>query len=208
MSQQESQPTRPELAIEYEAFVKVLFQRSPMLDYSKDFAHAALGVVTEMYELRSATDGVNALEEAGDIMFYIEAMTQVAEDALGVRRDQFSSLITPEQAVSLQAQHRAVMNCVSDEAVDKELNDLLDHAKRWVGYGKQPDALVSVCVMASFLAGSEVATATIRHSTAPAFEEIIRANMRKLDKRYKDRVFTQDQAMNRDLQAEREALAD
>lgn len=197
---------RPDLAAEYDEFVRTLFQRSPHLDYSKDFTHAILGVVTEIHELRNATDAINAVEESGDLLFYVGALNQVATDALGATYDTLKDYFSPADAQDVKTRYRVMMDCVSNSAVDHELNDLLDHAKRWVGYGKAPANMASVCALVSLIASSELAAATIKFDIEPSTEEIVRANMRKLEARYKDRKFTQDQALNRDLGSEHIAL--
>lgn len=181
--------------ISYDEFVKTLFNTSG--DLSKDFTHALLGIVTETHEYMNSTDAVNGLEELGDLEFYITAMRQVVERAVGrpltigdMDDEGIKAIFNPAEASG---------------HVDLGVfaNDLLDHAKRWIGYGKQPENLVNifgaVCYFTTFV------NLNGPHPNKDV-DEIIAANRRKLSKRYEGLKFTQQAALNRDLDSERAAL--
>ena len=179
----------------YSDFVKAMFNRSG--DLSKDFAHAAIGLVTEVHELRRATDLVNQIEEAGDAFFYGEAMRQVIGDSLGY----------PVGPKLVAAELHMLMHTrlSSDEGRTNSLNDLLDHAKRWIGYGKRPENLIAVLAEAGAVVAFE-----IRDGLGGEFpdELILLTNVKKLLKRYNGMTFSQEAAVNRDLGAERAVLED
>lgn len=197
----ENQPqAAPEISQEaYSAFVRELFNRSG--DPAKDFTHAMLGIVTEIHELMNATDEVNALEELGDMSFYAEALSQVIGDITGENLHEAS----PAEAAGKFAGLYEMCAKEGPKAVLKEAcNDLLDVAKRWVGYGKAPENF-------GFLFSGVVAITGIANFACPYpctdNQRINAANMAKLMKRYKGGKYSQLDALNRDLEAEREVLA-
>lgn len=182
---------------QYSDFVRKLYNRSG--DPSKDFTHAILGVVTETYEYRMAYDSTNALEELGDLEFYVEALAQVIDDKLDMRPSPCDDT-TVERIGALLAK---VENDGYQAAVNEACNNLLDEAKRWVGYGKEPKNLLSTW--------HEVAALTyvvnIRGGFPNEDRQAIRSsNMRKLLKRYPGGEFSQFHALVRDTEAEREAI--
>lgn len=179
-------------SVGYTGFVRALFNRSG--DPAKDFTHAILGVVTEIYELRAATEAVNVLEEAGDIAFYIEALSQVVAD---YRCNQPASTVREDFEGVLVGRSGTTASYV-----DSLCNQLLDDAKRWVGYGKVPDDLI-ISAYTAFLA-SELTTLDCNAQ----FDErtLMLANIGKLLKRYNGMAFNAERAVNRDLAAEREVL--
>lgn len=86
---------------------------------SIDFAHACLGLVTELYELENATDEHNRREEEGDMCWYI-ALACHAMD------------LDWPQPYNLSVK-RPLSECVF------ELSDI---AKKWFAYGKRPETVV------------------------------------------------------------------
>lgn len=181
----------------YDGFVRALFNRSG--DPSKDLAHAVLGIVTEIYELRTATDRVNQVEEAGDLMFYRQALQQVVEDCEGRPSEEQILAHDRDGLALLEAQTGS-----SSDYVDHLCNILQDHAKRWVGYGKAPESLAGVLVV-----GAVAHHLTMRdHTLEREGEEVQLVNAKKLLKRYAGTTFNADKAINRDLAAERTVLED
>lgn len=184
-----------EILIPYPEFVRDLFNRSG--DPSKDFTHAILGIVTEVHEYLSATDEGNGLEELGDLAFFLEALGQVCLDRQGFLNTQLGE----EGVVSLFE----LADKVGTSAVIADVcNTLLDDAKRWVGYGKEPKPLNEVFQTAADLVHFVNVTGPY-----PVIDvnKIIAANQRKLLRRYKGGKFSQRAALVRDLEAEHVALA-
>jgi len=186
--------------VKYPDFVRRLFNISG--DPSKDFAHAVLGVATEVRELLDASDQVNALEERGDLRFYVVAAAQVIGDHLGTE--------LPLQDLSVTAFETAQDILADDEEIVEHdlsvrVNDLLDHAKRWVGYGKQPANLLSVMhdVMVVEYLAPRVSPMVAEFVPLPKVEAV---NMAKLLKRYPGGEFSAFHALQRDLEAERATL--
>lgn len=181
----------------YADFVRKLFAVSG--DPSKDFTHAILGIVTEAFELVNANDAVHALEEKGDLIFYMQALIQVACDHEG---------LTLEDIREFPALDIDYPWDLTDSASDKSSSGsiyLMDQAKRWVGYGKAPESLahtVRVAAAVVYLALTNCGYAL------ESSEEIVSANMKKLLKRYPDKVFNQEHALVRDLAGERKVLED
>ena len=185
-----------EKSIPYYDFVRKLFNRSG--DPSKDFTHAILGVVTEIHEFMSATDEVNALEERGDLRFYVEALGQVISDHAG------PFVFSPEALIVWSKTFAS--NCDDTgpaQVIAHECNELLDEAKRWVGYGKEPKALVATYhrVVSLIEFANDVGPYQVRGEN-----RIIEANMAKLLVRYPGGDFDAFRAVVRDLESERVAL--
>ncbi len=182
----------------YEGFVEKMFNWSE--DRAKDFAHAVLGVATEIKELRDATDPTNAVEEGGDAWFYATAVKLVVqkvvpEDVLNAEIYRILDTDSPELGrVGTRSQY-----------IDKRVNDLLDHAKRWVGYGKLPACgLVQVMMDVMLLINASLEDCGV--DTSQFDLELV--NVKKLLKRYNGMAFNAELATNRDLPAERKVLED
>lgn len=187
--------------VSYSDFVRRLFNRSG--DPSKDFAHAILGIVTEIHEFQNATDEVNAMEEAGDLTFYDEALRQVVTDY-------FNGAVELPAPETLRAKHLgdlfAEAHTVQDahRLIRTKANDLLDQAKRWVGYGKEPADLSKVYRDAVIL--SRFAREIGIYGGAFTRDQLVSSNMAKLLKRYPGGEFDAFRALQRDLVGERGVL--
>lgn len=182
--------------IGYSGFVRSLYNRSG--DLSKDLAHALLGIATEAHELNRAEDRVHGIEELGDLEFYGEAALQVIEEAIGLPLDRAELEFAVDDISSLLCDDYSAADAIADG-----VNDLLDVAKRWVGYGKAP---------ADFLQLSRDVAGLVRFINSqsayyePDLAKIRRTNVAKLMKRYQGIVFNADRAVNRDTGAERKLL--
>lgn len=178
--------------IGYHAFVKSLYNRTG--DLSKDFTHAVLGLVTESHEYLMATDKVNAIEEAGDLAFYVTALYQVLNDFSPINEEELDFL-EDELLAKLKGE-------------ELNLNDMhnewLDLAKRWIGYGKPPTMTTTV-LMAEATAMLNI-TLPLGMVQMDDAKEVMITNVRKLMKRYNGIKFDADRAVNRDLFAERVEL--
>jgi len=179
--------------VKYRGFVKSLYNRSG--DISKDFAHAVLGLVTESHEYLTAADKVNAVEEVGDLMFYLEALRQVLDDHSPTTEDDVLKhynevLSTLQGDVNLTAMHA----------------EWLDLAKRWIGYGKAPTMSTSILLAEATAMLTITIPAGILNDDDYDLDDAILINVRKLLKRYNGMTFSADRAVNRDLTAERAAL--
>jgi len=187
----------------YDGFVRGLFNRTG--DLSKDFSHAVLGLATECYELIKAPDHVNGVEEGGDLMFYYVALDQVLQDC-----GWLDAMVSEEQAYRGHASVEYSLGHTAQEAMDFALNQLQDIAKRWVGYGKQPEGTTTAITLhagAALRAAMQISC--LRFSNQGNIEPVlIRANIAKLLKRYKGKKFNAEHAVNRDVVAERVVLED
>lgn len=191
----------------YEGFVRALFNRTGTP--SVDFTHAVLGIATEVYELLSAKDAVNATEEAGDLAFYLQAMWIVLSDAYptlveGVERSNEFDLIV-EQVGDLHKE--AIMSMSKPALLNHLLTELLDVAKRWVGYGKEyPHHPAHLPVLAGIVVGLAEHLCVASGSLEDDTERTIEVNVKKLLKRYQGMKFDATLAVNRDLAGERAVL--
>lgn len=181
----------------YAEFVRSLFNVSG--DPSKDFTHAILGIVTEVHEYLSSTDEVNALEELGDLMFYVQAVRQVIEDHLGFPiMFRLPGDTVYGDTMTLRSEHEGANNVIAEVC-----NDLLDDCKRWVGYGKAPDGFAQKLLDVTDFVDFVNAVGPFPCDDWVRIED---ANRAKLAKRYAGLVFTQAAAINRDLAGERAVL--
>ncbi len=177
----------------YSGFVRALYNRTG--DLSKDFTHAVLGLVTESHEYLNATDRVNAVEEAGDLVFYREALEQVLNDFSPFDHDEADKIYGEIMA---ELARQGSIN-LTDMHVE-----WLDLAKRWIGYGKAP-TMPTARLIAEI---SAMLTMTIPEGLLEEADtaKVLVTNVEKLLKRYNGLQFDADRAVNRDLPAEREVL--
>lgn len=152
-----------------------------------NLVHSALGLVTEVEELADSADPENTIEELGDIMWYVALALNAAPGQLVESTEPMSYA-----QLSFEAGINHLRVCVADWA---------DTVKRDIfycntdGYGEQPiEAIVRV-------------VATLSHLVGVSLKDICGANIRKLKARYPDK-FTTEHAINRNLDAERQALTD
>lgn len=185
-----------DLHTQYTAFVARLFNRTG--DLSKDFAHAVQGIVTECYELRTATDAINATEEGGDLTFFHHALRLVVKDFMAARG------IERTDHDARWAIYDHALAFPPHEVIEKFGIDLLDISKRWVGYGKEPTNMTEILSKASV-----VVALALSHSSCNdvAEERLMATNMAKLLKRYPGGEFDAFRAVIRDVEAERDAIA-
>ena len=200
MKESKSPPTSAVQAA-YPDFVRRLYNRTG--DLSKDFAHAILGIVTEIHEFLTATDEVNALEELGDLFFYVEALNQVLGDfdeSFGDTDVNFEGLVMAAAVNAMEPVGKGEASL--QQVVAQECKKLLDHAKRWVGYGKSPTSVNQLFAEVNAL------IVAVRVLSGEDFDEIrvLEANMKKLLKRYPGGEFSAFHAVVRDLEAERAVL--
>lgn len=184
----------------YDGFVRSLFNRSG--DPAKDFAHAVLGIVTEVYEMRAATDRVNQLEEAGDLIFYGFALKQVVGDYLGCESEEAYYGFDMEAMEATERQLDAGHIGTKQQYIDSLMNQMLDAAKRWVGYGKAPADITRTLQQGYYVVLETIGDCGSRVSK----REMEISNVGKLLERYNGMTFSAERAVNRDLAAERSVL--
>ena len=184
-----------DLNTDYRAFVAKLFNRTG--DLSKDFSHAVFGIVTEVDEMFKAQDAKHAREEKGDLTFFMVALDIVATEA------SFTQLVADDMTAYPEVLQQAMAAESPGRALNDLLIDLMDAAKRWVGYGKTP-ADFSELVYKARLAVGIALTMTPFQGDTP--EDVQKTNMAKLLVRYPGGEFDAYRAVERDLEAERVVL--
>ncbi len=145
--------------------------------------HATLGLASEFKE--TTDSNANLLEEIGDYFWYLNLLT----DALGVSLDDV-------EIDYLSAGSDLFIN------LGESVGDIANLVKRHIFYGKeieQEDILASVAQLFKDLA-------ELLNDDGHTLEQCLDANIRKLEKRYPNLRFEQEQALNRNLEAEKEAL--
>lgn len=194
------------VGVSYGDFVRNLFR--PLAPAAM-LAHAAMGVVTEVQELRDAKTLDNAIEEAGDIVFFCAALRQVlphqvdAEQLQGAQRAAFLDYCNAAGFLAPEFDNENVPNFLMDSAIT-----MLDVAKRYLAYDKAPDE--STCLTLHALA--ELVGGMAMQVSNPADEAgepdpqgVIDVNVAKLQHRYKG-GFSVEAAVNRDVASELEVI--
>ena len=184
----------------YNKFVRGLFNRTG--DISKDFTHAVLGTLTECHEYTNAIDGVHAIEEAGDQLFFVTALKIVVSEHLGEAA--FRELSTGSAELLDETLQSWDGRPVSDILLDQSVF-AMDVCKRWVGYEKEPTLDQLKELVRRLIAVCGVVLESGRFWPLD-FEQVQRVNVEKLLERYNGTRFSADRAVNRDLANERATL--
>lgn len=185
-----------QVGIGYGEFVRTLFRPLPP---QAMLAHAAMGVMTEYQEWRTAPNEINAIEEAGDFAFFCVAFQQSLPHQVEVDLGNPPPKLK-EALDKVATARRAAKPGEQAEAMLALLFDMLDAAKRWLAYDKAPDE--EACAYLAHAAEAAAAWLLPTHSTA---EDAITANAAKLLKRY-PAGFSTASAVNRDVGAEIQAV--
>lgn len=154
--------------------------------------HAVLGFAGEVAELNSClnadeVDTLNEVEELGDLEWYLAVLA----DAKGA-----SLAEVDNWAMSFRVGDTGVINhLIAVSGV------MVDAAKREIFYGKPfGDWEVIISIASCTLMKYYVARGYTRH-------EVWVKNKEKLETRYKGKGFSEESAVNRDLEAEKESLS-
>lgn len=144
--------------------------------------HALLGVVDETHELLMASDGVNMMEELGDLRWFLALYQQT------------TGVILPIEGAQADLGE-----------IDNWTHKLVSIAKRMFAYG-EPLSKHSVDINAALCGLTATLTHLVNnHFGAPATLPAESAVINKLRARFPEK-FTQQHASNRDLGYERETL--
>lgn len=196
--------------VTYSAFVRRLFR--PM-DKASMFTHAVLGLCTEHQEALLAPNKENYIEELGDYQFFFVAMIQQLDaDVVGSLGLAAVDRLADKLEQEAQQCHRGFDGCLNGEPSPADFASaaktiLLDTAKRWLAYGKEPNAEAAQQVVAAALAlQCSLGMDCMEECDGPVMPLLIRTNVAKLEARYKG-TFSTEQALNRDTQGEMNALS-
>jgi hypothetical protein len=195
-NQQELTPEGVLETIGYRNFVAGLFNRSE--NHALEFAHAILGIATELHELRRAVQPAHALEEMGDLAFYGEALYIVVQAVTGFSDADFVLGDDVDDWFGWLGD-----DYTYHDLIDDKRTELLDHAKRWIGYGKQPADFLQVLRDALNLV--RFANLTLPGGPFPEWNVQV-CNVAKLLHRYKGLKFNAEHAVNRDLSGEQAVI--
>lgn len=135
--------------------------------------HATMGACTELAELLDGDGVVNFVEEAGDVLWYLA----IADDVVGFYIDTTTYMNKPPIYW---------------------LGELNDAMKRHIFYGKELDIAKMKLAFNNLFIDLENALNKKGFTLALAME----ANIRKLEKRYPEKMFTAQAAIHRDVDRE------
>lgn len=147
--------------------------------------HAAMGLCTESAELLASRVTVNEIEEVGDVMWYVALLA----DALGLRLEAFFA------EAPKYTEGSPLHNVVIQSA------EVVDVLKRTTIYGAPLDEGRIIRSIHEIIANLRRISLTYSEGLYLAMDR----NVAKLQKRFRHR-FTQELALNRDLEAEKKAL--
>lgn len=152
--------------------------------------HCCVGITTELGELIECTDPVNMQEELGDLLWY--AAEGVNAEKKWKFESMFSDIKHPQFLADTVTPVQRAMVAVGE---------MTDVVKRFIYYGKDLD------MDRFYLNLNLVCLQVIRICDANNFaiSKIAYANIEKLKARYPDK-FSEEKAVNRDLEMERQSL--
>jgi NTP pyrophosphatase (non-canonical NTP hydrolase) len=145
--------------------------------------HASLGLCSEFSELNESNCDYN--EELGDLSWYVN----LAASALGSTFDDLAH-------ESFEADMDSVVN------IGSCAGHIADKVKRSIFYGAELDEdyiLIQLCQIKAEIF-------QLCEDSSLSVEGVLEANIRKLASRYPNK-FSKDNALNRDLEKEKEALS-
>lgn len=151
-----------------------------------DGAHMALGITTEVQEMSEAikkNDFVNIREEHGDTNWYVANECNIYGLDFNFLYETAREYLDNNNWIAFK------------------LHDIVDLHKKELAYGKEMDTddlYMELLSLVQYLI-------EIAENFSFSYEESLQININKLYKRYPDK-FTQDKALNRDLDAEHETL--
>ena len=192
---------------EYEIAVR---RTLPDLGRTANFSHMVMGILTEMDEYNNNTSHLNREEELGDILWYVynlsyfESIVLTNYSRLSPHQLSVSGYITNgyQQLADIlyKTSNRNISPLYSAEKVTLLL---LDIAKKYLAYGKEPDrTFVRTCLEIIQLAVHKEALGMAIYMGS-AYDKVIA----KLMKRFPDK-FDPEKAINRDTDAEIKAMLD
>ena len=177
----------------YGAMVMSLFKLKDYQLSAEPLVHAAIGILGELMELASATDPDNFVEECGDAEFYLEAFLQQLETS-GI-----SLLVRTDMNIAIADElrdwnrtftgHDLIIHCTLPAV------DLLDLTKKiWVY--SQPLSL-HITKLAQLLGVIHGRLRVLYAERSIDRFDVLRANQRKLAKRYPEGVYSNADAAAR-----------
>ena len=155
------------------------------------YLHGIIGMISERGEIRDVQDEVNAIEEIGDVLWYLACCHR----ATGRNVDDLLA-----GGISTHADDFALLHHLSSAA---------DIAKRWWMYGATPKRLSEAADQADRIATEIISIAlnvlSDRDNVGEILSKARAINIAKLLKRY-PKKFTEDCALIRDLGLERKTM--
>lgn len=152
--------------------------------------HVAMGLVTETAELLNFTSNKNFLEELGDIYWYIAVGCDVFETTI-------------HEAFESNGQTPLDLEDDLIEVMITEAAEIMDVLKKNIFYGRPFDSALVVRRFGRIIE----AIAICAEDLDTNLEEVEICNLDKLHRRYKDKVFTETEANNRDVVEEMKAYS-
>ncbi len=150
-----------------------------------NFLHGVMGMVTEAGELLGKKDRVNAIEELGDFTWYLAIASKSVNHNL-------EDLPKPTNYQDFDE---------ASKRLSEMSSELLDLIKKAFFYGKEID----YNAVGMFLSGINSVVEDLILICKTSRSQVYQINIDKLKARFPDK-FTEERAINRDLDAERQVL--
>lgn len=158
--------------------VNSMYENAMANERATRLLHAAFGLCTELAELTDGHTIVNFVEEVGDVYWYLA----IADDVISW----------------WDYEHGKPANELLGKKGLFWLGEIQDVLKRHIFYGKELDTvrMIIACDAIALHLAEDIKMHNLR--TSDAWE----ANIRKLEKRFPDKMFTQQAAIHRDVDRE------
>lgn len=170
--------------------------------------HGACGMLTELGEVADAykkheiygkpLDKTNVLEELGDLMWYVALYAKYGEYTLTAVPNM--GPITEDSAFKLSAEHFLLLNFVPVIGVTYMA------ASESMLYGQDMDLSFERSEVQEAIGSAICTVEAFAKLLGSTLAEVLQMNINKLEKRYKSGGFTAEEAINRDVQAEKAVL--
>lgn len=170
--------------------------------------HGACGMLTELGEVADAYkkhevygkpfNRTNVLEELGDLMWYLALYAKYGEYTLTAVPNM--GPITEDSAFKLSAEHFLLLNFVPVIGVAYMA------ASESMLYGQDVDLSFEKSEVQEAIGSAICTVEAFAKLLGSTLAEVLQMNINKLEKRYKSGGFTAEEAINRDVQAEKAVL--
>lgn len=171
-----------DVTITFDSYQTAAYRTAKRFEHKAgDLNHACLGIVTEWFEFKFATDDANRLEEAADLMWYVA----LAATTLEVKLSEITgtNYVNTYQIASMKG---VDVDTVLDRSVDRAIGAFATAVKRIAIYDKPLDMGMTEALVQN-LSEIVLGLARICESRELVLVQGLRENIAKLRKRFPDK---------------------
>lgn len=175
-------------------YQKLAKRTCPSLGSDKlDLAHMTLGIFSEYEEYANATDLVNASEESIDAMWYVANYCTFRGYSL--------EELETEESIFVHKYFKEQIYVRNNDTFFQIISRLQDFVKKYIAYNKPIDTIKEQVCLVHII---NYIKSTFENQEE--FEKGLFRNIEKLKVRYPADKFTEENALNRNLEEERKVL--